>query len=217
MIQRVFRIEHPLFFAGHVIIPAEKLLLHGDRNMEELEIVQRFRRGDEDAFEWIFRRYFSPLCLYAEHFTKSRLTAEEITEDFFCHFWDQCHELNIDTSLKGYLFRGIRNRCLNYIRNQKVQQKHFDNKLSFALNEYEAEHISPEEPASDLINRELETQIGKLIDQLPDQCKTIFCLNRFENLTYPEIAAKLNISVNTVKTQMTRALCKLRAGLEEYL
>lgn len=214
----MFRTEHPLFFAGHIIIPVEKLLLHGsDREMEEHEIVQRFRRGDEDAFEWIFRRYFTALCLYAEHFTKNQLTAEEITEDFFCHLWDQCHELHIDTSLKGYLFRGVRNRCLNYIRNQKVQQKHVDNSFSFAINEYEAEHISSEEPVSNLIIRELETQIGKLIDQLPDQCKKIFCLNRFENLTYPEIATRLNISVNTVKTQITRAVYKLRAGLEEYL
>ena len=185
--------------------------------MEENELIQRLRRSEEDAFEIIFRKHFAGLSLFAEHYVRNDKVAEEIVEDFFCHLWDNCQSLSINSSLKGYLFQSIHNRCLNYIRNQKVRQQYLtDNQYFFADDEL-LESASPDSPNTVFIARELEDSITFAINALPEQCRAIFCLNRFENLTYLEIAEKLNISINTVKTQMARALYKLRGGLKDFL
>ena len=186
--------------------------------MEEQELIRRLGQNDEEAFEILFRKYFSGLCLFAEHFTRNKETAEEIVEDFFCHLWDTCHSLSINTSLKGYLYRSVHNRCLNCIRKQKVRQQYIaDNQYYFADDEILGSAGQEEEPVSKLITGELETEIRKAIEALPDQCRAIFQMNRYENLSYVEIAGKLKLSINTVKTQMARALQKLRVGLKDYL
>jgi|WetSurSiteA1Bulk_404760.scaffolds.fasta_scaffold07751_2 RNA polymerase sigma-70 factor, ECF subfamily len=185
--------------------------------MEEQELIHRLRSGEEEAFEIIFRKYFQGMCLFAEHFVRNHETAEEIVEDFFCHLWDNCHHLMISSSLKGYLYRSIHNRCLNHIRNQKVRQQYITENPYVLSDDELTEPDAAEEPFSRLITGELEEKIVGAIDALPDQCRTIFCLNRFDNLTYAQIAEKLHISVNTVKTQMTRALHKLKNGLKDYL
>lgn len=185
--------------------------------MEEKELIQHLRSGEEDAFEIIFRTYFKWLCLFAEHYVRNHETAEEIVEDFFCHLWDNCQNLTINTSLKGYLFRSIHNRCLNYIRNRKVRKQYIaDNQYYFADDELMATSLV-DVYNSEIDTRELEEKIEMAIKALPEQCRIIFCLNRYDELSYFEIAEKLNLSINTVKTQMTRALFKLRESLKEYL
>lgn len=186
--------------------------------MEEQELIHRLGQNEEEAFEILFRKYFSGLCLFAEHFVRNHDTAEEITEDFFCHLWDNCQTLSINTSLKGYLYRSIHNRCLNYLRNQKVRQQYLtDNQYFYTDDAILGFAGQDEEPVSKLITGELETEINKAVNSLPDQCRAIFQMNRYENLTYVEIAGKLKLSVNTVKTQMARALQKLRDRLKDYL
>jgi RNA polymerase sigma-70 factor, ECF subfamily len=185
--------------------------------MEESELIQRLRKGEDDAFEFVFRQSFSRLCLLAEHYVRNHQTAEEIVEDFFCHLWDNCHNLSIETSLQGYLHRSIHNRCLNYIRNQKVKQQYLDENQYYFTDEEILEPASSEQHVSNMINRELGDCISTAINSLPEQCRSIFCMNRFENLTYKEIADHMGISINTVKTQMARALQKLRESLKYCL
>ena len=185
--------------------------------MEEHDLILQLRQGDEKAFEIIFRKYFAGLCLFAEHFVRDHETAEEITEDFFCHLWDNCHDLSITTSLSGYLYRSMHNRCLNYLRNRKVRQQYVADNQYFFTDEEILGKDTEDQPVSNLIARELEKNISDAIDGLPEQCRVIFSLNRFEDLSYVEIADKLNLSVNTVKTQMARALQKLRYALKEFL
>ena len=177
----------------------------------------RMHQDDESAFDIIFRTYYKSLCAFASNYVRNHEASEEIVQDFFCHFWDNNRDISISTSLQGYLFRSVHNRCLNYIRDEKVRQKHI------AENQYilsDDELLSGPVPAfyeSPIVISELENNIKLAIDTLPDQCKTIFCLNRFEDLSYTDIADKLGISINSVKTQMTRALQKLRESLKDYL
>lgn len=184
--------------------------------MTESELLNRLKTGEEASFEIIFKKHFTGLCLFAEHFLKDTHAAEEIVEEYFCNLWENCQSTHITTSLRGYLYKSIYHRCLKYIRYQKLQRKYLTNQYQFSDKEI-LESASEDYPAVNLITKELEDKISSVIDALPRQCKKIFCMNRFENLTYAEIAEKLGISQNTVKTQMSRALQKLRVELKDYL
>jgi RNA polymerase sigma-70 factor, ECF subfamily len=185
--------------------------------MDENELLQKLRLGDEAAFEFIFRNHFTGLCLFAEHFLKNTKAAEEIVEDFFCDLWDNCAKISITSSLRGYMYRSIHNRCLKYIRHQKVEEQYIAEHQYYFTDREILETVTEDYPMVNLIAKELENKITVIIDSLPAQCKKVFCMNRFDNLTYQEIADKLNVSINTVKTQMARALQKLRIELKDYL
>jgi RNA polymerase sigma-70 factor, ECF subfamily len=184
---------------------------------EEDTLIQRLRNGEESAFEQVFRQHFRKLCLYAEHYVKDKAAAEEIVEDFFCCFWDSCSGISIKSSLAGYLFKSIHNRCLKYLRHEKVKQQYIESRQYVMTDRECLEPVSDEIPEACLISRDLESAIAKAIGSLPCQCRQIFTLNRFEEKTYNEISEELGISVNTVKTQMTRALRKMRSNLKDYL
>lgn len=184
--------------------------------MTESELLKKLQTGDEATFEIIFKKYFVDLCLFAEHFLKDTNAAEDIVEEYFCDLWENAQFLEIKSSLRGYLFRSVYYRCLKYIRHQKVEQKYLENHYPYSDKEI-LESASNDYPVINLIAKELENRISIVIDALPAQCKKIFCLNRFENLSYAEIAKKLDISQNTVKTQMARALQKLKTELNDYL
>lgn len=185
--------------------------------MQENELIQRLQEGKEDAFEFIFRKYFVKLCLFAEHMLKDSSAAEEIVEDFFCYLWENCKDINKITNLNGYMFRSIHNRCLKYIRHLNVKKKYGEYHQYIYSDKEILEPDYTSYPPFNLSSKELEDKIYAAIEELPDKCKTIFCLNRFENRTYNEIAKDLNISVNTVKTQMARALNKLRESMKDFL
>jgi RNA polymerase sigma-70 factor (family 1) len=184
-------------------------------NPEEKSLIRKLISGDEEAFTAIFKKYFTGLCLYAEHYVKDKQNAEEIVEDFFCHLWDNCQNLHIHSLLKSYLYRSVHNRCLNFIRSQKIRQE-YATKREYVFSDPELLE-NPSAENSDLFAYELEEQLRSAIDHLPEQCKSIFSLNRYENKSYQEIADNLGISVNTVKTQMARALHKLREEFKDYL
>lgn len=185
--------------------------------MEEKELIRQLSEGKEEVFEIVFRKYFSGLCLYAEHFVRDTKVVEEIVEVFFCDLWENSKNLSIDSSLNGYLYRSIHNRCLKYIRHKNVEQKYVASQQYYFTDKEILEPASQDDPEANLIAKELEHEISDAIASLPRQCREIFSLNRFGNLTYTEIAHKLEISENTVKTQMSRALQKLRVRLKSYL
>jgi RNA polymerase sigma-70 factor (ECF subfamily) len=185
--------------------------------MDENELIQRLHEGKEDAFEQVFRKYFRKLCIYAEHYIIDRSVAEEIVEDFFCFMWDNCNKIKIGSSLSGYLFRSIHNSCLKHLRHEKVRKKYLESGRYIFTDRVLLEPVSDDFPEAILISKDLENEIAAAIDSLPERCRLIFSLSRFENLTYDEISDKLGISRNTIKTQMTRALQKLRVSLKDYL
>ena len=185
--------------------------------MDENELLQRLKKGEEEAFEFIFKNNFTGLCLFAEHFVNDSQAAEDLVEEFFCHLWENNLRIDIQHSLRGYLYRGVYNRCLKYLRHQNVALKYLDHRQGYLRDIELLERQTDSYPVANLIALELEGKITTVINALPEHCRNIFCLNRFENLTYVEISQKLNISVNTVKTQMARALQKLREELKEYL
>ena len=184
---------------------------------DDSKIIQQLRKGNEDAFEHIFRQYFAKLCIYAQNILKKKEAAEEIVEDLFLHLWENCNELNITTSLQSYLFKSVYNRCLKYLRHLKVEQNYINNQQNIYIETNTDHMVSTDYPVAHLISKELEQTIEKAVFNLPEQCREVFIQQRIHDLSYQEIAEKLQISVNTVKTHMTRAMQKLRAELKEYL
>lgn len=178
--------------------------------VQESEVVVGIQKGDEVAFESVFKAYYSRLCSYANTMLNDSEEAEEMVQNTFIVLWENRANVDIHTSLKSYLYRAVHNSCLNRIKHMKVRQEH----SAYVLHTQEEE---VESTSHMVMGNELQQQINVAIEQLPPQCKRVFTLSRYENLTYAEIAAHLEISVKAVDKQMVRALRILREQLKDYL
>ena len=118
--------------------------------------------------------------------------------------------LNIQTSLKSYLYRATYNDCMNILKHLQVRQRHQDHVSYF-------HDRTSENASSRLQENELKNELQKAINLLPEKCRTIFQMSRFEELKYQEIADQLDISIKTVENQMGKALKVLRHALADYL
>ncbi|MCK5367631.1 MAG: sigma-70 family RNA polymerase sigma factor, partial [Cyclobacteriaceae bacterium] len=126
------------------------------------------------------------------------------------NLWSKRDEVDLNTSLKSYLFQGVYNRSLNYIRDHKKL-------IQFDTPQSDAELGKYMESRDHLESSEAESRINRALDDLPDKCREIFLMNRFDGLKYREIAKKLDISIKTVETQMSRALKTLREKLSDMI
>lgn len=174
------------------------------------ETYQAIREGNEAAFEMTFKTYYKPLCQYAFSFLNNRSEAEEVVQSTFIKIWEKKKELAIDSSLKAYLYSMVRNSCLNAIKHEKVKQQHAQRHLRVA-------EQSRELVTERVFSNELESQLYQAMKALPEQCRLVFQLSRFEELKYQEIADQLQISVKTVENQMGKALKIMRNQLKDYL
>ncbi|HEY1197001.1 RNA polymerase sigma-70 factor [Flavobacterium sp.] len=165
---------------------------------------------NEAAFEKVFKTYFKGLHAFAYTFVKDDVMAEEIVQNVFFRIWEKKEQLQIDDSLKSYLYRSVHNESLNHIKHLKV-------KTSFQLQYSGNMESSNQDSSNQMIATELETEIEKAINELPQQCRIIFQMSRFEQLKYQQIADQLNISIKTVENQMGKALKVMRSKLIEYL
>jgi RNA polymerase sigma-70 factor (ECF subfamily) len=122
--------------------------------------------------------------------------------------WQNREKLVIESSLNGYLFRSVHNRCLHHIEHKKVIERH--------AYEMSAESdLSTADPGEVLQYKELQARIAEILERLPEKCGKIFCMSRFDGLKYSEIAEKLSVSVKTVEANMSRALKEFRKALAE--
>lgn len=164
--------------------------------------------GNEAAFEAVFRQHYGVLCNYAHTYLRDRDEAEEIVQAAFLAFWEKRHSLEVHTSVKAYLFSMVRNASLNTLTRKKMQEKYAKEKL---LTTDSSESNQPVE------SDELAQRIAAALQKLPEQCRVIFTMSRFEELKYAEIAAELNLSVKTVENQIGKALKIMREQLRDYL
>jgi RNA polymerase sigma-70 factor (ECF subfamily) len=168
------------------------------------------RTGDITAFEMLFRTHYQPLCNYAYTFVQDRDEAEEIVQSTFLSVWEKRENLEIRTAVKPYLYAMVRNACLNVLKHEKVKQQHAAVEMAVA-------EKSVESVTRTVIASELETRIYEAMEKLPQQCRLIFKLSRFEELKYSEIADQLDLSIKTVENQMGKALKIMREQLKDYL
>lgn len=177
-------------------------------------IIKELSEGKVEAFDYLFSRYYTPLCAFARKYLNDQNEAEDVVCSLFVHLWEIRSNLIIINSIESYLITSIHNTCLNRIRenaNRKKRDATFLNSSSVDHELQEAEYIHNK------IDREILAQIIKSVYiTLPDRCRDILKLRREENLSYKDIAQKLNINVGTVKTQLSRANNKIKKALKNY-
>lgn len=157
-------------------------------------------------FELLFRDFFPPLMAFAKKILGDEDDAREVVHQVFINLWEKRSELDLSSSLKSYLFTSVHHRSLNVIRDRK----------KFSSEEV-PEVASEWDVSAQIESMELEEKIREAIDALPEKCREIFELSRFEGLKYGEIAGQLDISIKTVENQMSKALKILREQLGKYL
>jgi RNA polymerase sigma-70 factor (ECF subfamily) len=165
----------------------------------------------EDAFERLFKSHFARLHAYACTLLRESHQAEEMVQNVFVKLYEKGDGIRIDTSLEAYLYRSVYYECLNHQKHLKVRRAY----LAHAARQ--GEPVAAGAGSMGSHARELETRLHTAMNALPEQCRTIFQLSRFESLKYREIADRLGISVKTVENQMGKALRILRERLADFL
>ena len=178
--------------------------------LENESIGTLLAQRDEAAFEQMFKTYFKRLHAYSFTILRDEIQAEEMVQQVFFKLWERNENLSLTGSVSSYLYRAVHNESLNYIKHQKVRSNHQLN-VAYSMKN-EVEH-----PAKKIMAGELEKKIHSALNELPEQCRTIFQMSRFDELKYREIADKLGISVKTVESQMSKALRLLRVKLVDFL
>ncbi|WP_350027996.1 RNA polymerase sigma-70 factor [Pedobacter sp. B4-66] len=165
---------------------------------------------DDKVFEQMFKAHYKELHSYANIMLRDEDTAEEIVQSMFLKFWEKRALLNVQTSIKAYLYKCVYNDSLNYIKHQKVKTKYQDFAAYTMNNHHEA-------ASSKVELTELQFKLQEALNELPEHCRTIFQMSRFEELKYREIAEQLDLSIKTVENQMGKALKILRLKLADFI
>lgn len=166
----------------------------------------------------IYTEYYSKLLRFAQTYLNSEADAENLVQDVFLKLWDKHPDLRDVENINAYLFKLVKNACINHLQHEKNVREY----MSRAKYIYETDiniRIQALERFDDVIfdDKKIEEILNNAIEKLPERCREIFKLSRFEGLKYTEIANRLSISPNTVENQMVIALKKLRITLKDYL
>jgi RNA polymerase sigma-19 factor, ECF subfamily len=164
----------------------------------------------EQAFEDVFKTNFKRLHAYAFTIIKDDIMAEEIVQNVFCRLWEKKSKVEIETSLAAYLYRSVYHESLNYLKHLKVRA---------AYNSYVHARLKNDTDSAEkkILLGDLQNKLTDALAELPEQCRTIFQMSRFEELKYQEIADRLGLSIKTIENQMGKALRLLRLKLADFL
>lgn len=186
--------------------------------MEKL-IIEKLKQGDQKAFKYVFDRYYVLLCRFANQMLNDTSLAEEIVDDAIFYLWEHRKEIEITYSIRAYLMRAVRNRCLNELNSLSHRAElNFSTYISPENMEFlETLFKDDDHPLGTLLEHELEDELICCIESLPEECRRVFKKSRFEQKKYEEIAEELHISVNTVKYHIKNALAYINSHLADYL
>lgn len=167
------------------------------------ELVLLLRKGDESAFSELYERYWGVLFRHASFMLGDESICKDVLQEVFVTLWDKAMILRTDTNIKAYLYKLVRNQVLNILAKEKTKTAHLSHFKIFI-------ESNPTLPDEIFREKELNTIIESEIDSMPQKMKEIFELSRVHQLSHQEIAIKLDISTNTVKSQITNALKRIR-------
>ena len=183
---------------ANLIASYEKLLLANIKN------------DNRASFTIIFTQYYKDLVTFSFGWVRKVNTAEEIVQEVFIKLWENRSSIIIDRSLKSYLLKSVQNRSLNWLHHLKIQSQY---------DSYTKDHqiLSDSETENYVLHSELEQNLQQALNKIPVVYAQAFRMNRFENLSYPEIAQKLGVSTRTIEVRISKALSILRDELKEFL
>lgn len=173
--------------------------------------------GDEETYIFLFKEYYVSLCSYSRRYVGRKDIAEEIVSETFMKIWENRNTLNINSSIKSYLFHAVCNNSLNYLRNLKkeniietyFQDPKFEN-MGFA-------EILEETEEQSLLMENISTKIEEAVSQLPRQQQSVFRLKRQQGKKIREVAQLMGLSVKTVEMHLSKASINLQKKLNNYL
>ena len=178
------------------------------RNKDDSSLIQLLQKGDSQAFENIFRKYYPILCAYARRFVEEE-DAEEVGQDTMIWLWEKRQELQIETSLSQYLLKAVYHRALNLIAKQEATRRietvfyTHHQEMNLDLNEYAIQELS--------------VRIQQAVAALPETYRDTFIMHRFKGMSHKEIAELLEVSPQTVNYRISQATKLLRQQLKDYL
>lgn len=177
---------------------------------EELHLFSQIKLDDRQALERLFNLYYNTLCNFAFTFVRNFDLAQEVVADVFYIIWRDRKQLVIQSNLKGYLFKSVKNKCLAHPElSLKIwQQFDADNP------DHDPENL--ETPESNMLFIELDTLYQSAYKNLPSQCQLIFKLHKIDGLKYSEISDLLSLSTKTIEAQMSKALRIIRKVINSY-
>lgn len=178
---------------------------------KDADIIRLLKERNEEVFGQVFKDNFKDLRRYAFSFVQEQELAEDIVQNVFYKLWERMDVLNFSDSLAAYLYRAVYNESLNALKHSKVKR---------VYQKYIHRHMKDQtDPAAHkkVQLNELEQRLRAAINELPEQCRAIFQMSRFEDLRYRDIGDRLGISVKTVENQMGKALRILRGKLVDFL
>lgn len=179
-------------------------MFHKAAKVEDSILLNEIRKQNKAVFKALFDEYYLVLVRYAEGFVFNKQICEDIVQNLFIYFWENAGKIAIQSSLKAYFFQSVKNRCLNHLRDLEV----LDKRKLLCL-----EAMLTSEDSEVWMDPELINKINNAINSLPEKMAVVFKLKYIQGLRNKEISQKMNISENTVKTQITRAKIKLRKQL----
>jgi len=161
-------------------------------------------------FEQLFKTHYSLLCAYANGFLKDPDASEEVVQEVMFKMWANRENMIFGSSVRSYLFRAVRNGCMNVIKHLKIREEYRNWREQSGDDSFRSKE-------DEMIASELEQKIRTAIDHLPMERRKVFIMSRYDGLTYSQISEKLKISAKTVENQMGKALKSLREELSDYL
>ncbi len=176
-------------------------------------MLNSLNKGDEDFYRTLFDALQPALVRYATEYVIDTDMASNIVQEAFLKLWEKRKQIKVGTVLNAYLYKSVRNNCLNYLRHLKVADKYAGQLNAVSLN-YEA---LKDKSAERLLEAEIMERLQKAVEKMTPQCRNVFVLSRFEGKNYKEIAQELNIAEKTVENQMGKALKVARNELQEFL
>lgn len=184
------------------------IMIQEINQQEDVKLFELLQNGDEKAFDTIFLKYYPGLCAYARQFV-SLTDAEEVVQDVMIWFWENRNMVILESSLRNYLFKSIKNRCITLINRNELRRRI----INIVHKDLESIYDEPDF----YIVKELTDKIESALKELPETYRESFELNRFHQMSYKEIAARLNLSPKTIDYRIQQALKILRVKLKDYL
>jgi RNA polymerase sigma-70 factor (ECF subfamily) len=159
----------------------------------------------KEEYKKVFEEYYNPLCNFASKYVSGSDIAEDVVQEVFVQMWQKRKQITLTSGIRSYLFQSTRNKAIEIIRRNKLQNAYIDEEKHNVEVSYEIDKEAD--------NYMLKEQLNKSIRQLPPKCQEIFVLSKMNGLTYGEIAEELNLSIKTVENQIGRGLKLLRGML----
>lgn len=181
------------------------------------DIIKGLFIGDEEIYILLFQEYYVSLCAYSRRYVGRKDIAEEIVSDTFLKIWENRRSLEINTSVKAYVFHAVCNNSLYYLRKLKTKNNLKDYFRETSSGNLGFEVTSEEIEEQSLIMENMSQKIEEAVNLLPEQQQRAFRLKRLEGKKTKEVAEIMGLSVKTIEMHLAKATLHLRQNLKDYL